>query len=237
MIQDENVVGVSIEGAYLARSYLLGQMNSTYLMLLACQSNEKLDLLPIMSYRKLLFRNKKIWFVIALTKYLFDIQVKYKIHSINGQSTSTMTNKQIQTALIKPNAEIIVIPSDLKRKQKLCLRANGISAKKKKHNITVLESTHVRIPIGWVILYINGIYSDYLDTLKVSDALLFPNCNIIYETDIINQFLDANFIYASRKGKSKELIVTHSTKSGIPIRTVVIKIDSILVDQLSNDIS
>ena len=165
------MVGVSIEGVYLARSYLLGQMNSTYLMLLACQSNKKLDLLPIMSYRKLLFRYKKIWFVIALTKYLFDIQVKYKIYSINGQSTSTMTNKQIQTALIKPNAEIIVIPSDLKRKQKLCLRANGISAKKKKNNIiTVLESTHVRIPIGSVILYINGIYSDYLDTLKVSDA-------------------------------------------------------------------
>jgi hypothetical protein len=35
VIQDETVVGVSIEGAYLARSYLLGQMNSTYLMLLA----------------------------------------------------------------------------------------------------------------------------------------------------------------------------------------------------------
>jgi hypothetical protein len=47
VIQDETVVGVSIEGAYLARSYLLGQMNSTYLMLLACQSNKKLDLLPI----------------------------------------------------------------------------------------------------------------------------------------------------------------------------------------------
>jgi hypothetical protein len=59
VIQDETVVGVSIEGAYLARSYLLGQMNSTYLMLLACQSNKKLDLLPIMSYRKLLFRYKK----------------------------------------------------------------------------------------------------------------------------------------------------------------------------------
>jgi len=41
------VVGVSIEGVYLARSYLLGQMNSTYLMLLACQSNKILDLLPI----------------------------------------------------------------------------------------------------------------------------------------------------------------------------------------------
>jgi hypothetical protein len=60
VIQDETVVGVSIEGAYLARSYLLGQMDSTYLMLLACQSNKKLDLLPIMSYRKLLFRYKKI---------------------------------------------------------------------------------------------------------------------------------------------------------------------------------
>ena len=47
VIQDETVVGVSIEGAYLARSYLLGQMDSTYLMLLACQSNKILDLLPI----------------------------------------------------------------------------------------------------------------------------------------------------------------------------------------------
>ena len=47
VIEDRIVVGVSIEGAYLAKSYLLGQMNSTYLMYLACQSNKKLDLLPI----------------------------------------------------------------------------------------------------------------------------------------------------------------------------------------------
>jgi hypothetical protein len=47
VIEDGTVVGVSIEGGYLARSYLLGQSNSTYLMLLACQSNKKLDLLPI----------------------------------------------------------------------------------------------------------------------------------------------------------------------------------------------
>ena len=147
-----------------------------------------------------------------------------------------MTNKQIHTALIKPNAEIVVIPSDLERRSKLCLRANGISAKKKKNNIiTVLESNHSQIPIGSVILFINGIYSDFLDTLKVSEALLIPNCTIIFETDIIHQCLEANSIYASRKGKSKELIVTHSTKSGIPIGTVVVKIDSLLVDQLSND--
>jgi hypothetical protein len=81
----------------------------------------------------------------------------------------------------------------------------------------------------------NGIYSDYLDTLKISHALLCPNCNIIYENDVINQCLEANSIYASRKGKSKELIVTHSTKSGIPIGAVVIKIDSLLVDQLSDE--
>ena len=100
-----------------------------------------------------------------------------------------MTNKQIHTALIKPNAEIVVIPSDLERRSKLCLRANGISAKKKKNNIiTVLESNHSQIPIGSVILFINGIYSDFLE-----EALL------------------------------------------IPIGTVVVKIDSLLVDQLSND--
>ncbi len=159
--------------------------------------------------------------------------VNDKILAINGQSVLVMTNKQI---LIKPNAEIVVIPSDLERRSKLCLRANGISAKKKNNNIiTVLESNHSRIPIGSVILFINGIYSDFLDTLKVSEALLFPNCIIIFETDIINQCLEANSIYASRKGKSKELIVTHSTKSGIPIGTVVIKIDSLVVDQLSNE--
>jgi hypothetical protein len=65
--------------------------------------------------------------------------------------------------------------------------------------------------------------------------LLFPKCNITYEIDVINKCLEANSIYVSRKGKSKELIMTHSTKSGIPIGTVVIKIDSLLVDQLSNE--
>jgi hypothetical protein len=81
----------------------------------------------------------------------------------------------------------------------------------------------------------NRIYSDYLDTLKISHVLLSPNCTIIYENDIINQCLEANSIYASRKGNCKELIVTHSNKSSISIGTVVVKIDSILVDQLSDE--
>jgi hypothetical protein len=45
--EDGTVVGVSVEGAYLARSYLLGQMNSTYLMFLAFNSKKKLELLPM----------------------------------------------------------------------------------------------------------------------------------------------------------------------------------------------
>ena len=56
-----------------------------------------------------------------------------------------------------------------------------------------------------------------------------------FNTDIINKCLEANSIYASRKGSSKELIVTHSNKSSISIGTVVLKINSLLVDQLSNE--
>jgi len=47
IIEDGTAVGVTIEGAYLARSYLLGSLNSTYLDLLTCQSKKKLDMLPI----------------------------------------------------------------------------------------------------------------------------------------------------------------------------------------------
>ncbi len=134
-----------------------------------------------------------------------------------------MTNREIHIALIKPKAEIIVLPSDLKRKNKLCLRANGIAANKNNRNIiTVQESIDSRIPIGSVILFINGIYCDYLDTSKITEVLLFPKCNIMYEIDIINKCLEANSIYASRKGKNKELIVTHSNKSTISIGTVVL---------------
>jgi len=96
-----------------------------------------------------------------------------------------MTNKQIHTALIKPNAEIVVIPSDVERKNKLCLKANGIIAKKKSNNvITVLESTHSRIRIGSVILFMNGIYSDYSDYL----FRLFINRNFLEENIKINEF-------------------------------------------------
>ena len=47
IIEDGIAVDVTIEGGYLARSYLLGSMNSTYLDLLAYQSKKKLEMLPI----------------------------------------------------------------------------------------------------------------------------------------------------------------------------------------------
>ena len=47
IIEDETAVGVTIEGGFLARSYLLGSINSTYLDLLACQSKKRLEMLPI----------------------------------------------------------------------------------------------------------------------------------------------------------------------------------------------
>ena len=58
-----------------------------------------------------------------------------------------------------------------------------------------------------------------------------------FDTDIINQCFGANFVYASRKRKSKELIVTRSTTSGIPIGTAVVKIDSLQVDHLAMNLS
>ena len=47
IVQEDNIVGVVIEGGYLARAFLLDQMNSNYLNLLAQQSKTDLHLLTI----------------------------------------------------------------------------------------------------------------------------------------------------------------------------------------------
>jgi hypothetical protein len=47
IIEDGTAVGVTIEGGYLARFYLLGSMDSSYLDLLACHSKKKMEMLPI----------------------------------------------------------------------------------------------------------------------------------------------------------------------------------------------
>ena len=96
------------------------------------------------------------------------------MESLNGQLTSTMTNKDIYKCLIKPNAEIIVVPSNSDRRNLLCLKANGIIAKKNiLKQIIVVESINPIILIGSVILYINGIH----------DLSLFLMIKIVYHQE------------------------------------------------------
>jgi hypothetical protein len=78
-----------------------------------------------------------------------------------------MTNKDIYKCLIKPNAEIIVVPSYSDRRNKLCLKANGTIAKKNNlKEIIVVESVNPIILIGSVILYINGIHCDNINNIS-----------------------------------------------------------------------
>ena len=131
------------------------------------------------------------------------LQVNDKIDSINGQLISTLSNKEIMKCLIKPNAVIIVIPSDTGRRNKLCLKANGICVKKNGlKKLCVIESINPNIIVGSVILYVNGVHSDNVNNDQISIALLYPNCNIVYEVDVIHQCLQANSIYASRMLKN-----------------------------------
>ena len=52
-----------------------------------------------------------------------------------------------------------------------------------------------------MILYINGIHYDDIKAPEILKALLYRSCKIIYEVDVIRKCLQANSIYASRKGQ------------------------------------
>ena len=174
--------------------------------------------------------------MIVLTNFNSLLQVNDKIQSLNGQLISTMTNKEIHKCLIKPNAVIVVIPSDAERRNKLCLKANGISVMKDLLKKTIVkESINPNIVIGSVILFINGIHLDNVNIVQISEALLYPNCKIEYEVDVIRQCLEANLIYATRLHYNSKTTVTHSSRSDIPIGTVLVNIDSHYVHELCNE--
>ena len=171
-----------------------------------------------------------------MTCFYILLQVNDKIDSINGQLISTLPNKEIMKCLIKPNAVIIIIPSDTDRRNKLCLKANGICVKKNHFKkLCVIESINPNIIVGSVIVYVNGVHSNNVNNDQISIALLYPNCNIVYENDVIHQCLQANSIYASRKIKYNKVVVTHSNRSDISIGTVLINIDSYYVHELCNE--
>ena len=108
---------------------------------------------------------------------------------------------------------------------------------KKNHfkKLCVIESINQNIIIDSVILYVNRVHSDKLNNDQISKALLYPNCNIVYENDVIHQCLQANSIYASRIIKNNKVVVTHSNRSDISIGTVLINIDSYYVHELCNE--
>ena len=80
------------------------------------------------------------------------------------------------------------------------------------------HSTKSGIIIGTVVVKIDSLLVEQLSNEAIKKYLQEPNRKFEFDTDIINQCLEENSIYASRKGKKKELIVTHSTKSGILLR-------------------
>ena len=72
------------------------------------------------------------------------------------------------------------------------------------------HSTNSGILIGSVVVKIDSLLVDQLSNEAIIKYLQEPNRKFEFDTDIINQCLEANSIYALRKGKSKELIVTHN---------------------------
>ena len=69
----------------------------------------------------------------------------------------------------------------------------------------------------------------------IAQLLQQPNRSFEFDIDLIQKCLQANSIYASRKGQNNELIVTHSSRSDIPLGTVVLSIDCKYVHTLCND--
>lgn len=57
IIQDKTLIGVSIEGIYLARPFFVGSMDSTYLQYLACNSKKNMEFLPV---RGKLWKNEAV---------------------------------------------------------------------------------------------------------------------------------------------------------------------------------
>ena len=69
----------------------------------------------------------------------------------------------------------------------------------------------------------------------IAQFLQQPNRCFEFDIDVIEKCLQANSIYASRKGLNNILIVTHSSRSDIPIGNILAKFDFNNVDKLNNE--
>ena len=153
--------------------------------------------------------------------------------NIDSNLVNELSNEKIIKLLLQPNR---ALNFDMDIIQK-CLHANSIYSlrKEKSNEVIVTHSNRSDISIGTVLIYIDSYFVQDLCNEKISELLLEPNRTFQFDMDIIRKCLQANSIYALRKGKSNEVIVTHSNRSNIPIGTVLLKIDSHDVHELNNE--
>ena len=88
------------------------------------------------------------------------------------------------------------------------------------------HSSRSDIPIGSVVVSIDSKDVHTLCNETIAQLLQQPNRSFEFDIDIIQKCLQAILIFASRKGQNNKLIVTHSSRSDIPIGSVVVSIDS-----------
>lgn len=72
-------------------------------------------------------------------------------------------------------------------------------------------SSHESIPVSSVVLSIDSKGEHKLCNETITKLLQQPNRNFQFDIYTIQNCLQANSIYASRKGRHNKLILTHST--------------------------
>ena len=88
------------------------------------------------------------------------------VYSVTVYSVTVYSVTVYSTYCAVTKAVIIVIPSDTDRRNKLCLKANGICVKKNSFKkLCVIESINPNIKVGSVILYVNGVHSDNVNKM------------------------------------------------------------------------
>ena len=103
------------------------------------------------------------------------------------------------------------------------------------NEVILTHSNRLDIPIDTVLINIDSNFVNELSNERIIKLLLQPNRTLNFDMDIIQKCLQANSIYALRKEKSNEVIVTHNNRSDILIGTVLIYIDSHYVQDQCNE--
>jgi len=143
-----------------------------------------------------------------------DIPIGSVLVSIDSKDAHTLCNETITKLLQQPNRSFNFELDKIQKFLKKCLEANNIYASREGQNnkLIVTQSSRSDVPIGTVIVSIDCKDVQALCNETISKLLQQPNR--FFEFDIlIQKCLEANNIYASRKGQNNKLIVTQSVTS------------------------